>query len=324
MKKIFIPLLAGLVLSCAQAPVKAQDSKEEKQKIKEQEREQRQKEKQAERQERYQKEYPEQVKEHITKEYSIKQASAGMLAVYNLDGSVKVEGYAGDKVIIEIDKTVSAPTVDILEQGKKEIKLGFEQIGDSVVAYIQAPWDTRPHDWRDSYDWPERRRIEYRCKLEYTIKVPFNMNLRVSTINDGDVLVKNVSGVLHVNNVNGAIAILNAKGTTHAHTINGDLSVNYLSNPPESSSFYTLNGKLTAIFQPNLSADLQFRSMNGAFFTDFPDVEMLAPTITKNQDKRGDGTVYKMSKDTKMRIGAGGKQFKFETLNGNIYIKKQS
>ena len=324
MKKIFIPLLAGLVLSCAQAPVNAQDSKEEKQKIKEQERVQRQKEKQAEKQERYQKEYPEQVKEHINKEYSIKQPSAGMLAVYNLDGSVKVEGYAGDKVIIEIDKTISAPTADILEQGKKEIKLGFEQIGDSVVAYIQAPWDTRPHDWRESYDWPERRRIEYRCKLEYTIKVPFNMNLRVSTINDGDVLVKNVSGILHVNNVNGAIAILNAKGTTHARTINGDLSVNYLSNPPESSSYYTLNGKLTATFQPNLSADLQFKSMNGGFYTDFPDVEMLAPTVTKNQEKKGDGTIYRMNKDTKMRIGSGGKQFKFETLNGNIYIKKQS
>lgn len=64
--------------------------------------------------------------------------------------------------------------------------------------------------------------------------------------------------------------------------------------------------------------------MNGAFYTDFPDVELLPPTVTKNQEKRGDGTIYKMNKDTKMRIGTGGKQFKFETLNGNIYIKKQS
>ncbi len=324
MRKIIITLLAGLVISCVQAPAQSQDSKEEKIRIKEQEREEKQKAKEAERNERYQKEYPEQFKEHITREFTIKQSSAGILSIYNLEGSVNVEGYAGDKVMIEIDKTVSAKTNEILEQGKKEIKLGFEQIGDSVVAYLQAPWDTRPHDWREENDWSNRRNIEYRCRLAYTVKVPYTLNLRLSTVNDGEVLVKNVSGQLHVNNVNGSITIVNAKGATYAHTINGDLTVNYLSNPKEPSSYYTLNGKLTASFQPDLSADVQFKSMNGAFYTDFPDVVMLAPTITKNQEKKGDGTVYKMNKDTQMRIGNGGRLFKFETLNGNIYIKKQS
>ena len=324
MKKIFIPLLAGLLISCVQSPAQNEDSKEEKIRIKEQEREERQKAKEAERNERYQKEYPEQLTEHITQEYTIKQSSVGILTIYNLEGSVKVEGYSGDKVIIEIDKTVSAKTHEILDQAKKEIKLGFEQIGDSVVTYLQAPWDTRPHDWRDDRDGSDRRNVEYRCRLSYTVKVPYSLNLRLSTVNDGDVWVKNVAGELHVNNVNGGITILNAKGTTHAHTINGDLSVHYLSNPKESSSYYTLNGKLTASFQPDLSADLQFKSMNGAFYTDFSNTEMLAPTITKNQEKNGNGTLYKLNKDTKLRIGSGGNLFKFETLNGNIYIKKQS
>ena len=66
-----------------------------------------------------------------------------------------------------------------------------------------------------------------------------------------------------MNNVNGAITITNAKGKTDAHTINGNLTVNYLSNPPEASSYNTLNGKLTVTYQPDLSADLQFKSMNG-------------------------------------------------------------
>ena len=324
MKKIFIPLLAGLVFSCAQLPAYSQDSKEEKQLAKEQDRAERQKEKEAERRERLEKEYPRQFKEHISKQYSVQKTAGSILTIYNLEGFIKVEGYAGDKVLIEVDETISAKTDDILEEGKKEVKLGFEQVGDSVVAYMLAPWDTRPHDWHDNDGWPERRRIEYRCRLEYTVKVPFNASLRVSTVNDGDVTVKNVSGELHVNNVNGAITILNAKGTTHAHTINGDLTVNYLSNPAEASSFYTLNGKLTATFQPGLSADMQFKSMNGAFYTDFQEAELLAPTVTRNQEKKGDGTLYKLNKDTKLRVGAGGRQFKFETLNGNIYIKKQS
>jgi hypothetical protein len=45
--------------------------------------------------------------------------------------------------------------------------------------------------------------------------------------------------------------------------------------------------------------------------------------VVKTQSKGSNGTVYKLSKNSDVRIGAGGKTFKFETLNGNIYIKKQ-
>jgi hypothetical protein len=69
---------------------------------------------------------------------------------------------------------------------------------------------------------------------------------------------------------------------------------------------------------------MQFKSMNGTFYTDFPEVEALPATITKTEDKRNNGTVYKLNKNVQVRVGKGGKLFKFETLNGNIYIKKQS
>lgn len=315
----WIPLLAGIVLSCAQLTVLSQDSKQEKQ-------EARQKEKAIARAERYQREYPEQFKDHISKQYVIQKSNAGVLAIYNIEGSITVEGYAGDKVLIEVDQTLVAKTKEVLEQGKKEFKLGFEQVGDSVIAYTAEPWDSRPHDWSDRYNRNNDRKIDYRCNLSYTVKVPYNMNLRISTVNDGEILVKDVAGRLHVNNVNGGIAIVNAKNTTWAHTINGDLTVNYLKNPSEASSYYTLNGKLTATFQPGLSADIEFKTMNGGFYTDFPDAELLSPTVTmvKNQERKEGGTVFKLRKDSKLRIGPGGNQFKFETLNGNIYIKKQS
>jgi hypothetical protein len=335
MKRLFIPLIAGLLLSCTNSPAQNRNEdtrekeKQEKQEAKEKEREveraEKNREREVSRRQRYNEKYPEQFKEHISKQYTLQKTTGAAVTIYNLEGSIRVEGYAGDKVLIEVDKTISAKDKEILEQGKKEVKVEFEQIGDSVVAYLREPWDTRPHDWRDDNDnWNNRRRIEYNCALQFVVKVPFNVNLRVSTINDGEIFVKDVTGRLNVNNINGGIEIVNAKGTTNAHTINGDLTVNYVTNPPEASSFYTLNGKLTAIFQPNLSADLQFKSMNGGFYTDFENTEVLPPVVTKNQETKGKGTVYKLNKDTKLRIGAGGKQFKFETLNGNIYIKKQS
>jgi hypothetical protein len=63
--------------------------------------------------------------------------------------------------------------------------------------------------------------------------------------------------------------------------------------------------------------------MNGQYYTDFPNAEILPARVTKTQSSEGGSTTYKLNKNSDVRIGAGGKTFKFETLNGNIYIKKQ-
>ena len=256
-------------------------------------------------------------KTHVSKEFTAKKA----VAICNLDGSVKIEGYAGDKVIIEIDETITADDQKTVEEGKRDFKLGFDQKGDSVIAYTAYPYDTRPHrNWnRGNND----NHIEYRVKLEYTVKVPNQVDLYASTVNEGNIIVKNVYGALKINNVNGSIEILNAKGTTSAHTVNGPVTVTYLRNPPEASSYYSVNGELNVTYLQGLSADVEFKSMNGQFYTDFENTEVLPSRISKTETKNGNGTTYKLSKASDVRFGTGGKIFKFETLNGNIYIKKQ-
>lgn len=262
-------------------------------------------------------------KEHLSKEFALTGNTSGsILFIYNISGFIKVEGYSGNKILLEMDKTISADEDKDLETGKKEFRLAFEQNNDTVMAYIASPYDSRPHrNWQYNDD---RREIDYNYNVDYTVKVPFGMNLHISTVNDGIISVNNVSGTLNVNNVNEEISIKNAKGTTYAHTVNGDVTVTYLTNPPEESSYYTINGNIKVSYQPGLSADLHFKSMNGDFYTDFPDTEMLPAAVTKEKAKKGEGTVYKLNARTSVRFGKGGKTFKFETLNGNVYIKKQS
>ncbi len=150
------------------------------------------------------------------------------------------------------------------------------------------------------------------------------MNLNVSTIKNGHVTVENVSGAkIRAHNVNGPVALSNVKGTTDAVTVNGNVDVKYLANPAGASSYKTINGTINVSYQSNLSADLQFKSMHGDLYTDFDNV-ILPANLTKNQENRGNGTVYKLSKVTAVRVGSGGALFKFETLNGSVYIKKQS
>jgi hypothetical protein len=290
MKLSILPIAAGVAWCCLQHPVNAQ-----------------------------------QFQEHISKTFTLsKEAALSTLAIYNVNGPVRVEGYSGDNVVLEIDKTITAKDEAALNKGKDEFKVEFEQNADSIMAYIAAPFDSRPrHNWnRDGND--NRRQIEYSYRLEFTVKVPSALNLAVSTINGGEVSVYNVSGVLDAHNVNGPISLNNAKGLTNAATINGNLTIDYLSNPPGGSSYRTINGTIKVSYQADLSADLELRSMHGGYYTDFPDAEILPVVITKNQLDDGHGMVYRLNKNTAVRIGKGGKTFRFETLNGDIFIKKQS
>ncbi|MFD1144347.1 DUF4097 domain-containing protein [Larkinella insperata] len=289
MKPFLTLLLAGLALSCTPAPAQTLE-----------------------------------FKNHISKEFTLsKDAGSTTLAIYNVSGFIKVEGYSGSNVLVEVDRTLSAKTSELLEQGKQEFQLQFDQSADSIVAYIAQPFDSRPNrnNWKNGTN---NRRIDYQYDLDFTVKVPYAMNLHVSTVNAGDVSVKDVSGSLFAHNVNGAVTLTNIKGATDARTINGNVEANYVSNPPEQSKYYTLNGDIKISYPASLSADLSFKTFQGDFYTDFPNAELLPVKVTKTEAKKGDGTVYKLNKDTAIRIGNGGKTLRFETFNGNVYIKKQS
>ena len=249
-------------------------------------------------------------------------AAAGQrtLALYNVYGSVTVQGYAGSKILVEATQTITAADAKTLEIGKNELKLGFAQQGDSVVLYTATPYDSRPHNERNR---SEHKEIKYHYAIDYVVKVPYQLNLHVSTVNNGKVLVQDVTGRLDVGNVNGPITLRNVKGTTQAHTVNGNVEADYAANPPGASSYHTINGQIKVKYPADFAADLHFKSMHGELYTDFANTEVLPAQITRNKQGKGDGTVYKLTKDTAVRIGKGGPDFRFETLNGDVTITKQ-
>jgi hypothetical protein len=288
MKQMIIPLLAGLVLSCTQAQAQKLE-----------------------------------FKEHLSKEFTLNQSKGkNTLAIYNIDGPLQVKGYNGDKVIFEVNKTISADDKQTLETGKNEFKVSFEQKGDSIISYISEPFDSRPN--RNNHNRNNYIKIDYHYNLEYIVKVPFSMDLVISTVNNGNILVEDVSGLLSVSNVNGAIKLTNVKGVSHIHTVNGNVDAKYVTVPSGPSEFKTLNGDVTISYPKDLSADCEFKSFNGEFFTDFPDAQNLPAKLVKSQESNHSKTTYKVNSETSIRIGNGGKVFRFETFNGNIYLKKQS
>src|ERR1700742_3209933 len=179
MKKLFTPLLAGLGLICCSRKDAGAQTQE--------------------------------FKQHISKEFSLPKGAAGVLALYNLNGSLNVEGYSGDKVLIEVDERLTADDAQNLEIGKNEFKLAFDTTADSIIVYIADPIDTRPcrhcDNWGRRGRYGDREEIPYDFDLAFTVKVPYHTNLDISTVNKGDITVGNVSGSLRVDNVNGKITI---------------------------------------------------------------------------------------------------------------------
>jgi hypothetical protein len=253
-------------------------------------------------------------KEVIKKEISLVSAAKEVtLEVYNLRGSVKVEGYSGDKIIVEIDKTVTGKSQSDINLALNEFELGIDQNTNNVVIYTKAPYDTRPNQKNNS-----STQRDYGIKLDFSIKVPHDINLKLSTINDGNLISSKVYGELHLNNINGAISVQNAKSLVNLQTINGGIDVVYDSAPLDGSSYHTINGTINATYPSTVSADLKLKSMNGSFYTDFPEAEVVPKTIIKKSDNS-----YKLNKDTHLKIGNGESKLSFETLNGDIYIKKK-
>lgn len=282
--------------------------------------------------------------EKITKEFTFeKKGTDNAVLVSNINGSVKIEGYSGDKIIVEVNKSIYGKTTERLEKGKADIQLGVVDRADTLIFYVEGTGATfgRSGEHRNNsrynngwgYDWCCNGnnngrgcncncRTEFDYKMDFVIKVPSTVHVVVSTINEGDISINNVSGVVIADNINGSIKLNKLVREARASTINGDLDVEYVTNPTKDCRFYSLNGDINALFQRGLAANMSFESFNGSFYTNIDKLENIPVQLEKKESEKG--TRYKVN-GNRYKIGPGGNTFlDFETFNGNVYLKEKT
>ncbi len=263
--------------------------------------------------------------ETINKQISFKNTSAeNIVIVKNINGPIDVSSYNGTTIQIEIKKTISASSQANLEKGKQEFKVKIIEKEHEIIVRPDAPYicfDETYHGMNVNMG-RHGNKVPYEFELSYTIKVPKNLSIDVSTINHGDVNVNNVQApIIKVGNINGSIRLKNVAGATEAHTINGKIDINYAQNPVKKSSYSTINGDITINYQKNLAADVSFKSMHGELYTDFTISDYIS-SRKKNMASKKRGVKYSYSSKPIVRIGTGGTQLDFKTLNGDVSIKK--
>lgn len=259
--------------------------------------------------------------EVIKKELELDNPSKSEMIIKNVFGSISVEGYAGSTVFIEVKRSIHAKTLENLELGKSELQVKILQGPDRILIRPDAPY-IEFDDEKLKYRWCNNSyELTYEHNLNITVKVPKTMLLDVSTVNEGEIHVKNTkSNYLTASNINGGITLTQITGKTKVNCINGPVTISYADNPKEPSEYYSLNGDINISYQEALSANITFKSMNGEMFTDF-DINKQYMLTNKLPSYSGKAR-YKFEAKPVVQIGDGSVDFDFETLNGNVYIKK--
>lgn len=245
--------------------------------------------------------------------------------VCNINGDINVEAYDGNTIEIELKKQVSARSASEVAKGMEEVNMIVSEGSGYAKVMFTSPNQTiedKDDELDCGWNWNGRRnQPKYSYKLDYKIKVPRGISIKVSTVNDGDVFVKNSGGEIYAGNVNGDITLEGIQGNTKANTVNGVIEVTYNKMPSEFGSFKTVNGDILISAPEKSSGIYNFQTQWGKVYSDFDFDAKVAPKMIATSSDRG--TKYKISNSNGYQIGKGGPAFEFETLNGDIRISKK-
>ena len=230
------------------------------------------------------------------------------LKVHLVSGTIKVAGYEGKDVIINV-----IPRSGEDDAESKTIANGMKRISASGGYEVTA----KEADNNVTVNTGNPMKA-----LDLDLKIPRNVKLKIGTVNNGEIMVENVIGELEVNNVNDKITLTNISGSVVANTVNGDVNVTFKSVDPKAAmAFSTLNGDINVTLPADTKADLKIKSDNGDVFSDF-DVDI--DKSPAKADKTSEPGMYKIKKDDWVygKINGGGPEMMMKNMQGNIYVKK--
>jgi Toastrack DUF4097 len=258
--------------------------------------------------------FAEHAQEKIEKTFAMP-AGAGRqtLEIDNVWGSIEVVGTASDQVRLTVNKSIRAESKGKIEKARKDVTLDITQQADALKLYVNGPFRCNCHDCARSRD-----EEGYIVKMDFQVQVPRDIDLKIKTVNEGRVSLRDINGSFLVRNVNGDIQIRNIAGSGSARTVNGPVKVSFRQNPREASDFNTVNGNIELAFARDLSADFKFKTFNGSIYSDFPVTAL--PVQGMQEERHGAKVIFRADRYTAARISAGGPQIKVENLNGDIRI----
>jgi hypothetical protein len=245
------------------------------------------------------------------------------LDVNDVDGTIEVIGDNGNTIRVEGEEIIKGYDQQAIDHARRDVKLDINERDGVAQLYVNGPFRSNNggasdnHGFHDHYDGHE-----YETTFNFTIRVPRNTALELRNVN-GEIKTQDTRGKFNVHGVNGSVSMTGVAGSGTLNTVNGRTTVAFSESPRETCDFKTVNGAIEASFPPNFAADLRLKTLNGGAFTDFDSTALIPKTSEARENSRG-RYVYRINHTSSLRIGAGGPELNFETVNGDIRIKKET
>ncbi len=236
-----------------------------------------------------------------------------------ISGSITVKGYSGKDVIVDAtrgDDDENDEDRDSDNDAKTDKKRGLRHIPNLSTGVTVEEDDNEVTIGTGA--------MSAGRTLNLTIQVPANSSMKLSTINDGDIKVEDVTGDVEASDLNGAISMKGIKGSVVADALNGEITVVFTGiDTKKSMSFSSMNGDIDVTLPADTKATLKLKNDQGEIYSDF-DLKMnySNPLFEDNAARKGKRRVS-MEKMMSADInGGGGSDMLFKNYNGDIYIRK--
>jgi DUF4097 and DUF4098 domain-containing protein YvlB len=142
---------------------------------------------------------------------------------------------------------------------------------------------------------------------------------------DGNISIRDFTGVIEVSTVNVKITAQNITGEAVASSVDGEVNISFKRVNKDSSLYFsTIDGDIDITLPKEIKADIMARTMDGDVYTGF-DTDLV---FGGEMDGRKGGAFQNFinpffnSNNITARINRGGNKVYLNTINGNIYIRK--
>jgi DUF4097 and DUF4098 domain-containing protein YvlB len=229
------------------------------------------------------------------------------MSIHLLHGSVTVRGYSGHEVIVDTKGGTAAAEGEKTHEGLHRIGGGNS---DLTIESENNKVSISSHGMRSA---------------EVTVQTPVNTSLNVKTLAGGQITIEGLSGEIEAQDLNGAVTVRGVSGSVVASSLNGGVTATMASVKSGSPmSFTSLNGNIDVTLPANVAADFSMKTNRGEIYSDF-DVKLKSPVkpiVEQTDAKKGK---FKVHTDGAVvgSVNGGGPEYRFSTLNGNIYIRKK-
>jgi hypothetical protein len=261
--------------------------------------------------------------ETVRKTLSLGAASgaARTVEIDNFSGAVRVRGgHAGGEVTVAVHESWAADSADRLAAGQREVRLEITENPGRLRLYVDGPFRSRDGHGIHFDGWESRG---YEARFDFELEVPADVDVLARTVNGGEVRVAGVDGRFEARNVNGPITLERLGGAGTARSVNGPVVASFTRNPAGACSFETVNGRIEVSLRPELAADLRFQTLNGEVYTDYDYSYRSLPPDRQPAERSRGHYHYRTHGEFGARVGGGGPELAFKTVNGDILIKRQ-